>query len=410
MRILFLCDLNSIHSRKWITFFIKKRHEVFIYSTTPFDGQVDGAEVYSDHPVIHDASGWQSSILSAVIKLPMNQAVVSLAERIFLTNKIRQLRSETSRHAARVSGIIASIKPDIVHALRIPNEGFIGALTKLNSPLAISTWGNDLTYWGQMSDFRELTIRTLKSADFLFTDCNRDLKLGYEFGFPREKPHLVVPGAGGMFRKNLDDGAASLKSRTGFFEETLRISGAPVILSLRGFGSQDIDNIPLIHACKILASRNANFHLVIAGKKNGLRFHKLTRLIRRLKLDNRIILIDELRHEKALEALKGADFSVSVSRNDGTPNSMLEAMTFGSIPIMSNIDSIREWVTDGSNGYLFNPLNAESIAATIEKAILEKDRHQEIRKKNFSIVTERADYDKNMSNAEQKLMSLLGTR
>ena len=280
-------------------------------------------------------------------------------------------------------------------------------LLQSSAPLVVSTWGNDLTYWARSPLFKNLTVKTLRKCDFLFTDCQRDITLSRTYGYSEKKPFLVLPGAGGMSADDLETGKHSLESRTDFFKETLQINARPIFLSLRGFGSQDIDNVPLLKACRLLMKREVEFRLVIAGKKNGFRYYKLAHLIEKYELGNSVFLIEELPHPKALEALQGADFSISISRNDGTPNSMLEAMTFGAIPLMSAIESIREWVTDGVNGYLFDPRNPHSIADTIQRAIAEKDKHAAMRRRNYNIIAEKADYAKNMSRAEEKLLDFL---
>ncbi|MCL4512196.1 MAG: glycosyltransferase [Bacteroidetes bacterium] len=407
MRILFVCDLNSVHSQKWIGYFIEKKHDVFIYSTTPFQDNFLGAKVYSEGLPAKQADASANDWLSKIHKFHFAWFAVPIAEKIFLLSKFLKIRTSVFRHKDAASSILSSVNPDLIHCLRIPNEGFIGMMLQSSAPLVVSTWGNDLTYWARKTLFRNLTERTLKKSSFLFTDCERDVRLSRTYGYSKQKPFLVLPGSGGMLPYDLEIGKRSLESRSDFFKGTLQINARPIFLSLRGFGSQDIDNVPLLKACRLLMKRDVEFRLVIAGKKNGFRYYKLAHLIEKYELGNSISLIEELPHPKALEALQGTDFSISISRNDGTPNSMLEAMTFGGIPVMSDIESIREWVTDGVNGYLFDPRNPHSIADTIQRAIAEKDKHAAMRRRNYNIIAEKADYAKNMSRAEEKLLDFL---
>jgi len=53
--------------------------------------------------------------------------------------------------------------------------------------------------------------------------------------------------------------------------------------------------------------------------------------------------------------------SVSVSVHDGTPNSLLEAMAVGCLPVCGDIESIREWITDGENGLLVDPADPTAL-------------------------------------------------
>lgn len=407
MRILFVCDLNSIHSQKWIKYFIDRKFNVYIYSTTPFRDGFHGARVFSERPPVVETKG-SGKMLATFFKLRPAWFVMAIAEKAFLRKKVSTIKSSTFAHKNAVMDILHSVNPDVVHSLRIPNEGFIGSMLPTDVPLVVSTWGNDLTYWARMSSFRRLTENTLRRADFLFTDCERDIRLSHELGFAQEKPFLVLPGSGGMMQDDLEIGRLSLESRTDFFKDNFQIDRRPVFLSLRGFGSQDIDNVPLLRACKLLVDKGGAFRLIIVGKRTGFRFHKLMRLIKIHRLDKNVFLIDELPHAKALEALRGSDFSISISHNDGTPNSMLEAMTFGAIPLMSEIESIKEWITDGTNGYLFDPSVPKSIADTMQRAIAEEKKRISMRRLNYELIVNRADYIRNMEKAERELSRLVG--
>ncbi len=408
MKILFICDLNSVHSQKWISYFIRKGHSVHIYTTTPFAAEFKGAPVYGRRAgVSTQVSAGQPSLLSSVYKSSTAQAMAGVAERLFVSRKTFIIRRQTFDHVKEVSKILPVVQPDVIHSLRIPNEGFTGALLPTRAPLVISTWGNDLTFWAKKPVLRELTEMTLKKAAFLFSDCERDVALCRRYGYPEAKPHLVLPGSGGMFREDIDRGKVSLKWRSDFFRENYGIHTRPILLSLRGFGSQDIDNVPLLRACRILFDEGVTFTLVIAGKKDGFRYYKLQRLVNALKISDNVRLVDALSHDRALEALQGADLSISVSRNDGTPNSMLEAMTFGAVPLMSDIDSIREWIKEGVNGFLFDPRDPESIADSIKRTLANKAKLPEMSQRNLKIIEEKAEYAANMSKAESLLNELM---
>jgi len=410
LRLLFICDLNSIHSKKWVGHFARGAHDVRIYSTTPFTGEFEGRIVKSAPARAQLPHPAHSNYIPKLLKSGVAWPAVVLAEKAFLLKKFLTIRRDAFHQVKYASKCAREFKPDLVHCLRIPNEGFIGMLLGNESPLVISTWGNDLMYWARKILFTELTRQTLMRADLLFVDCKRDGELARRYGYGKEKRYMVMPGAGGLSEKEIEIGRSALGSRSDALKDEYSIKQRPIFLSLRGFGSQDIDNVPLIMACRRLVERNVSFSLVIAGKRNGFRYFKLARLVERLHLGDIVSLIDEMPHDSALAALRSADFSISISRNDGTPNSMLEAMTFGSIPLMSNIESIREWITDGVNGYLFDPGSPESVAGAMQRAIASAHDHNRMREFNLRQIAERGNYPKNMSEAESELISLVGNR
>jgi len=60
--------------------------------------------------------------------------------------------------------------------------------------------------------------------------------------------------------------------------------------------------------------------------------------------------------QKAQEEIyRKARFYISIPESDSTSVSLLEAMKYGCIPIVSNIPANREWILNGINGVFFNP-------------------------------------------------------
>ena len=88
------------------------------------------------------------------------------------------------RKTAEMSALIDDLRPDIVHAMRLPFEGFIAAASVKRSPLLLSVWGNDFTLFANSSrKLAALTHSALQHADGLHCDCNRDLNLAFTCGF-----------------------------------------------------------------------------------------------------------------------------------------------------------------------------------------------------------------------------------
>ena len=56
--------------------------------------------------------------------------------------------------------ILAEVKPDLVHALRVPFEGMLAAAAPaVEIPLIVSIWGNDLTFHARTSFLDEAARR-----------------------------------------------------------------------------------------------------------------------------------------------------------------------------------------------------------------------------------------------------------
>ena len=86
--------------------------------------------------------------------------------------------------------ILAEVKPDLVHALRVPFEGMLAAAAPAGIPLIVSIWGNDLTFHARTSFLmKRQTRRTLARADGLLADASRDVRLALQWGLRCGCPH-----------------------------------------------------------------------------------------------------------------------------------------------------------------------------------------------------------------------------
>jgi glycosyltransferase involved in cell wall biosynthesis len=61
-----------------------------------------------------------------------------------------------------------------------------------------------------------------------------------------------------------------------------------------------------------------------------------------------------LKPEENLDFYRKASIYLSLPRSDATSVSLLEAMSAGCIPVVSDLPANREWVRDGVNGIIFN--------------------------------------------------------
>ncbi|MCT4628402.1 glycosyltransferase [Winogradskyella sp.] len=63
-------------------------------------------------------------------------------------------------------------------------------------------------------------------------------------------------------------------------------------------------------------------------------------------------------------------FLMPTTASEGFPKVIAEAMNFGCLPIVSNISSIGQYVTEEVNGFLIQPVNENQVKNNIEKALL----------------------------------------
>jgi glycosyltransferase involved in cell wall biosynthesis len=88
--------------------------------------------------------------------------------------------------------------------------------------------------------------------------------------------------------------------------------------------------------------------------------------------------------------MKESQVYVSPSSHDGTPNTLLEAMSCRCFPIAGDIASLREWIDPGINGFLVNPHDPEALASAILKALESPNLRREAAQHNTTLIQSRA--------------------
>ena len=86
-------------------------------------------------------------------------------------------------------------------------------------------------------------------------------------------------------------------------------------------------------------------------------------------------------------------FWISIPESDATSISLLEAMAYGCIPILSDLPSNREWIKDKINGSIVAELDADFLTPAFDldrekvrsmnQIIIQKDGTKEANRKKF---------------------------
>lgn len=283
-------------------------------------------------------------------------------------------------YAARFKKLVEGIKPDLVHALRIPYEGMLAACLPDGHKFLLSTWGNDLTLHAHGSFLmRSFTRRTLRRADGLTSDTHRDVRLAHEWGLAGEKPTLVVPGNGGVPLAEVEKCLASAVKTA---------SDRLQVINPRGFRPGSVHQDIFFQAIPRVLAKLPQVHFVCPGMHNQ---PSALEWVRRLGIGKSVTLLPYLDQTELWPLMMQSQVYVSNSSHDGTPNSLLESMACGCLPVCGDIESIREWITDGENGLLVEPHNPRSVARGILRGLQDNVLRTQASKKNHEIIRSRAD-------------------
>jgi len=374
MRLLFVADGRSPIAQNWIRYFVERGDEVYLASTFAFseDFPLNGKQVI---PVAF--SGFKKAT-----QRPGTAPARTLGLRTILRQWLGPLTIR--RAATQLRSFSERVKPDLVHAMRIPYEGMLAADAYTGISLIVSTWGNDFTLHAPSTRLMSHYTRwTMQVADALHTDCHRDVRLAHEWGFGATRPALVTPGNGGI--------------RSDVFYPPEKPVEEPVVLNPRGFRPY-VRNDLFFKAIPLVLAKQPDAKFIFAQMADE---PQASKWIRELGIGHAVELLPPLSHSKMADVFRRAEIVASPSVHDGTPNSLLEGMACGCFPVAGDLESIREWITPNENGLLFDSTDARSIANSIVSAVENKNLRDKAAGLNQNIIATRAEYRQTMQRAAE---------
>ncbi len=357
MRILFLSDAKSYHTQRWVDYFVDCGHRCFL--------------------------------------ITLEKGLDTKAEEFYIPTKALPNFLKYPLSLPRIKRIVRKIKPDLVNAHFVPNYGLIGALLSLGSmgkahPLVISTWGSDvLISPGKSWLHKRRAEYILRGADLVTTDAEVTAQAVYRLGVEKKKvlisPMGVEKSLLGWQKKKEKPHLSILSNRRlePLYDVATLLKAIPLI----------IDQAPKEVRFVILGEGSQRSHLIGLAKT--------------LKLESHVKFKGVVSRETLIKHYQDSDIYVSTSLSDSTSVSLLEAMNFGLIPIVTDIPGNREWIEDMKNGFLFPKSNHKALADKIIYLMNESIHWENFRKRNESIIRSRAVWEDNMKIIEDRFRRLV---
>ena len=182
---------------------------------------------------------------------------------------------------------------------------------------------------------------------------------------------------------------------------------APRIISSRKL--EAVYDIPTVLSAFIaLSARLPAACLTVAG--DGSRAETLRRQAAESAQPESIRFVGNVVHDDMPALLRANDVYVSMSLSDTTSVSLLEAMSCGLLPIVSDIPANREWVQHRRNGLLVPVGDAAALQRAMEEAWGDPGFRKAAAETNMHIIEQRADWFNNMSMATALFDRLTGRR
>ncbi len=364
MRLCFISNPNSTHTRRWVGWFARHGHNVCLVADVP--QQVPWSEV----PVID---------LSKIISVPIIRFPIWA---IWLRWFIHQWR------------------PDILHAHRVNSAGWLAAASGFH-PFVITPWGTDLYQLPQQSRLaRWLAPYVLKHADLVTADANDLLQTARRYGANPDRLHLVQWG---VDLAHFYPGPADISLRT-----ELGLGGGPIILSPRGV--HPIYNLDIIlQAMPMVRASVPRATLIIRDYNTDPVYKRqLEELITSMNLSGAVRWMGRMEPwERVADIYRLADVVVSVPTSDGTPVSILEALACAIPVITTDLPALHEWLVPGESGLMVPQRDPQALATALLQILTDEKLADRFRRIGPTIVETRANHQLEMKKVEALYQTLL---
>lgn len=196
----------------------------------------------------------------------------------------------------------------------------------------------------------------------------------------RGSKHLIIPHASDEnIYYPLDKKTAKLSYNLPLNKVVFLFSSSDILSKRKGFQF-------LLEARKLLD--NSEIHFLIIGDSNQMI----------LGDQPNVTFTGYINDEKELLTIYNASDAVIIpSAEDNLPLTMIDSMMCGVPSISFNVGGMSDYITDGFNGYTAEQLNGESLAASINKFInnrnsFEVDKIHEFAFRNFNIKKHAKEY------------------
>jgi glycosyltransferase involved in cell wall biosynthesis len=367
LRLAFLADPNSVHTRRWVGWFGAHGHDVrlLVASTTALEpGLPTGVSVER-----LASTGW-------------------LGRRAELRRLLRRLDSQVLHaHYARRFGWTAA------------ESGF--------RPLVVTPWGSDiLRVPARAVRTRWLNRFALRSASLVTVSSERMRAAAIEAGAPRDRVTLVHHGV---------DTAAFAPAPSHPAAGASPVGRDPAVIlsprAIRPLYRQEV----VVDAVAQLVARGHDLGLVLSAR--GADPATLAGLRRRATaggIGARLRVIDDVAHGELPDLLRLAAVVVSVPESDSFPVTVLEAMACGRPIVASDLPAVGpvlRSVDPEMDRFLVPVGDATATASAIERALaMDRTDAARLGARLRAHVMEHADYDTSMARMEALYRQLASAR
>lgn len=339
--ILLIGMVDSPHFHKWISAILCEfpKKKILIYP--------------SDRPHLHDKSFKAILRKNKSIKIfkftPFHKLNFIIYYSLDLVIGIRW-------RAYLLAKFVIFYKPAILHFHEMQHGAYIynlifnGKKIPINSRKIISTWGSDLILYSSVDSQRAQINTCLNWADLLTAEREEELEDAKKFGFNGEfrAPLYITLGA------KVDENTE------------LAVPSSRKIILIKGHQSNTGRALNALHVISQVKEALEEFEILVYSAAEPV---KIQVDILRNTYKININTIENLSNAQMLALFKRARVSISLAISDGLPGVLVEAMQSGTFPIQSENSAAKDFLVNGTNGFIVDPWNFDSIRDSLLRAV-----------------------------------------
>ncbi|MEW6247485.1 MAG: glycosyltransferase family 4 protein [Nitrospirota bacterium] len=359
LRLCFVGPAASVNLRRWVEWFARRGHEATVVTVEPAEP--------------HLITGFRQVNIEAT----------------GVPRKVGRLVS-----AVRLLQMLRRLKPDVVHVHYLRGLAW-GLVLKPACPCVATPWGSDiLEEQGAFKEWysRSLTRRLLRRADLVTTHS----------AFMEAKVRELAPEVRALVRigwgVDLERFKPGLDVR--IIRERWKIGEQQrVILSPR-LAQPFYNHARVIRALPKVCEQVPGSVLVITEQfADHVYVRGLQRLAAELGVLERVKFVGAIPYEDMPRWLNLADAVVMVPNSDGMPNTLIETMACGAVPVLNRLPQYAEVIRDCENG-CFVDEDEGSLADALVRVLSDAGFRAKVSTRNRATAVEIADQNREMSKME----------
>jgi glycosyltransferase involved in cell wall biosynthesis len=354
VKVCYLANAQSIHTKRWSRHFSAHGHDVAIISFEP--AEIEGVRV------------------------------------IYIRRVTRQRHLNILLNLVNIRKLVRKIAPDILHAHYVTSYGFAGAITGKH-PYVATAWGTDVLIEPERSwVYAHLVRFALRRADLVTSMAPHMTEHLVKKGYAAAEKIITLPFG-------VDTDVFNLNCRMRPHADQPGI----VVSTRRPDYGMDVDTF--VRAIPAVLKEFENTQFIITGE--GPLRKSVEQLAGNLGIASHVEFRGEVPHLEMPDLLSKSDVFVSTSPSDGNNISLNEAMACGAFPIATDIAANRAWIEPGRNGLVYSCRNVNQLADRIIEALRYPEWRQAVMSGNWDIIRTKASWSLNMERMERHYERLI---